>query len=81
MDLDQYMWGGFADEIEKIAVRRHRVLDGRWVDLDVIEPLLQGRSVDMATEEEIAAAEVKAPFHHRFGTWLKGRIPFLFDEE
>ena len=74
-------WSGFAAEFDKLASRKHFLPDGRQVDLDVLESLLEGRSVDTATEEEIEAALVRPGFGQRMGTWMRQRIPFLFDEE
>ena len=75
------LWTGFADELDKLAGRRHFLPDGREVDLDVLEPLLQGRSIDTATEDEIEQATPKPGMMPRLGSWFRQRIPFLFDEE
>ncbi len=82
MDAGRHtFWSGFADEFEKLSSRRHFMLDGRQVDLDILEPLLEGRSIDTATEDEIRQAEVAPGLGQRMGTWMRQRIPFLFDEE
>lgn len=74
-------WDGFAAELDKLAGRSYFLPDGRQVDLDVLEPLLAGRSVDTATEEEIQQAMIKPGLGQRMGTWMRQRLPFLFDEE
>jgi len=74
-------WTGFADELDKLSSRRHFLPDGREVDLNILEPLLAGRSIDTATEEEIAQAAPKPGRVQRLGSWFRSRIPFLCDEE
>ena len=74
-------WTGFGEELDKMAARRHFLPDGREVDLDLLEPLLEGRSIDTATDEEIAQAAPRPGMMPRLGSWFRSRIPFLFDEE
>jgi hypothetical protein len=77
----QITWVGFSDEFDKIARRRYFMPDGREVDLDILEPMLDGRSVDTATEAEITASAAKPGLGQRMGIWMRQRLPFLFDEE
>ena len=74
-------WLGFSDELDKLSARRYFLPDGRMVDLDILEPMLDGRSIDAATEEEIQESLASASMGQRMGTWMRQRIPFLFDEE
>ena len=43
--------------------------------------MLEGRSIDTASEDEIQQSEVKPGLGQRMGIWMRQRIPFLFDEE